>query len=136
MVGWCSDDGEFLVATTIEKLADFAVNTRFEMLPQTVVQRARLQHLHMATQVGQVVPDGITSGLLKAAPRRGAAHLWNGRSSGPRAAASLHAARAAYADRLDHLLGGSTGVGAVGAAWALAKGRTAKDLLPGDLCGQ
>jgi hypothetical protein len=44
------------------------------------------------------------------------------------AAAGIHAARAAWTDRLDHMLGGSPGVGAVTGAWAHAKGTTAEDL--------
>jgi len=118
------------VSTFIEQLADFAVTTERSVLPATVVERVRLQHMHMAAAVSESVPPHVVDGFVRSAPSRGSARVVAGRrSSSARAAARIHAARAAYVDRLDHLLGGSTGVGAVSAAWAFAKGAKVEDLL-------
>lgn len=129
MVRRCSVDGEFLMSTFIEELGDFAANVASAEIPRTVIERARLQHMHLAAAIAENVPDDIVSGLRKGAPRRGAATVWGGGKTSPRTAARVHASRAAFVDRLDHVLGGSTGVGAVSACWAFAKGAQVGDLL-------
>ena len=129
MVYRCSNEREFLVSTLIEQLADFAVKTEWSALPGTVRERARLQHVHIAAAVHEPVPESITSGMMRHAPSRGAARLFNGQTTSSRGAAQIHAARAAYVDCLDHILGGSTGVGAVVASWAHAKGSTVECVL-------
>jgi 2-methylcitrate dehydratase PrpD len=115
--------------TFIEQLGDFAINTDSALIPRTVLERARLQHIHLAGSVAEGVPEQVVEGLRKGTPRRGAANLFGGGQTSPRAAARIHAARAAYVDRLDHLLGGSTGVGAVSASWAFAKSARVGDLV-------
>jgi 2-methylcitrate dehydratase PrpD len=55
--------------------------------------------------------------------------LVGGGFSSAQAAARFHGTIAADSDRLDHLLGGQTGVGAVCAAWAFSKQKRVDDLL-------
>jgi 2-methylcitrate dehydratase PrpD len=129
LVRWCAINGEFLMRTFIEQLGDFAVTVDRADIPRTVLERARLQHIHLAGLVADVVPNEIASGLRKGAPRRGAASVWGGGKTSPRTAARIHAARAAFVDRLDHVLGGSTGVGAVSSSWAFAKGAQVDEVL-------
>ena len=52
-----------------------------------------------------------------------------GKRTSAHAAARVHSARAAWTDRLDHMLGGPTGVGSVTAAWSASKGSSLGDLL-------
>ena len=129
MVLRCSNEREFLVSTLIEQLADFSVRTNWTDLPSTVRERVRLQHVHISAAVRESVPEPVTLGFMRHASPRGSARLFNGKSTSARAAAQIHAARAAYVDRLDHVLGGCTGVGAVVASWAYAKLSTVEQIL-------
>ena len=111
------------MASIVERLADFAVGVDDNDVPTTVRERVRLQMVHHAGLIG-AAGDGPWVGMAKLAPKRGAASLKGGRSTSAVAAAGIHAAMSASSDRLDHLLGGSPGVGAVSAAFALAKGHS------------
>lgn len=126
MVHWCSVFGEFLMATHTVKLAEWASDLRSEDLPQAVDLRCRLQLLHFASQAQLAEKNAQLKGL---GPKRGPAKLIGGGSSSVVTAARTHAECAAFGDRLDYLLGGCTGVGAVSAALACAKGKTLGDVL-------
>ncbi len=115
------------MASVITDMAQWAAAVSFEELPPGVVERTRLQHLHL----GELVHKGrdLYPALRKLGPSRGSAPLVGGGFTSAHAAARLHGTIAADADRLDHLLGGQTGVGAVCAAWAYSKGKRIDELL-------
>jgi 2-methylcitrate dehydratase PrpD len=121
--------GEFLMAYFVDQLAQFAVSVDADDIPSTVRDRVRLQMLHIAALIDDAPEEGPWVGLKKMAPRRGAAKLKRGASTSSVAAAGIHAAMAASTDRLDHLLGGSPGVGAVCAGMAAAKGQNLSALV-------
>ena len=117
------------MATIVERLADFAVGLEDNDIPTTVRERVRLQLVHIAGLIDEASEDGPWVGMKKLAPKRGTAQLKGGGTTSAAAAAGIHAAMAASTDRLDHLLGGSPGVGAVCAGLATTKGRSLGALL-------
>ena len=120
------------MATHVETLAAWAAGLELESIPKAVDVRCRLQVLHILTQI-QPTPQDKT--LRSTGPTRGPAPLVGGGTSSPVHAARLHAARAAVPDKLDFVLGGATGVGAVAAALACAKGATLGRLIEAIVAG-
>jgi 2-methylcitrate dehydratase PrpD len=117
------------MATFVQKLAAWAASASHDKMPKAILERARLQHLHLATLVGDRPADGPWVGLKRLYPRGGTALLAGGGKCTAVGAARIHTTQAAWTDRLDHILGGSPGVGAVTASWAYANGAQFSDLL-------
>ena len=115
--------------TLITDLAEFASRLNADDIPLSVFKRVRLQHLHIAGLVHQVPTDGPWNSLRRMSAKRGRASLVGGGTAPVRSAVQIHAARVAWTDQADHLLGGVTGIGAVTAAWAEAKGHSVGDVL-------
>ncbi len=114
--------------TCLTRLAGFARDLTLADVPNTVVQRVRLQHLGFAAVLRQVAALPIARQLAAAGGRRGRARLVTGGSAPGRDAARLHGALGAGLGWGDHLFAGHTGAGALGASWALAKGHSVDEL--------
>jgi 2-methylcitrate dehydratase PrpD len=115
--------------TLITDLAEFASGLNAHDIPLSVVKRVRLQHLHVAGLVHKAPESGPWTAMRKMGAKRGSAIIVGGGTAPPKSAARIHAARIAWTDQADHLLGGVTGIGGVTAAWAESKGSSVGDVL-------
>jgi 2-methylcitrate dehydratase PrpD len=102
------------MSTIIQQLGRFSAEFIPEQLPPSVLQRVRLQHLHLAGAVRRVSDRPLAAALA---------------GTGRAAAARRYASLGGWLEQDDHLLGGQTGVGAVPVTWALAEGHTIGELL-------
>ncbi len=115
--------------TLLTRLARFAVDLQSEDLPPGVVERVRLQHLSTAGAIRQLSGTALARELHRCTGRRGPAVKSTGGTGPVRDALRLHSTLAAAWSWEDQLFMGSTSVGGVTAAWALAKGCTVADLV-------
>jgi 2-methylcitrate dehydratase PrpD len=115
--------------THIRRLARFVSELEIDDLPDSVVERVRLQHLSAAGALRELRGSAGAAALHTSAGSRGRARKVTGGTASARAALRLHSCLLSAWAWEDSIFSGPASAGGVCTSWALAKGRSVDDVL-------